>query len=1207
MRTLSILIRGEMIDSSMNPKETVTTFLGDNWADQILPLLEESIRLCLAAAYMDLQGVRLLKSILKESSPAQSRSFNFLLDKDFHANEYARQVIINELLEIPQAEVRIHDGPDRFLHSKVFIFHTGNLAYVLVGSMNPTGAGFKRNIEAGIKTTDPEVHREAQAFFNDHWSTARKARFVAGADYERQIFRAGERVLHTASGRVGLISSEVPPRREHHTWVYPVIFQVERPADWINEGDLSPFEVTIISARFPDRSTISSVNDLRKRFLRAKLAEASELNLFSYQSSRTDRLAYQFKPLLRILSAQRPRILVADEVGLGKTIEAGIIIQEFRARLPSLKRILVVVPNNLQEKWGNELAVRFDSYYDRLAKRSFLTWIDNYRQKRGDVPLAAIASFDLVRNRDVAEAIRRAELSLDVLVVDEAHHLRNQGTQIHEIMRDLCRWAKIIVFLTATPVNLGNQDLFHLMQLLVPEEFAEMNFTTWQDFLNPNRYFMECVRMLQRGAPELVHPTLNREIVANPAYGPRYRDNPDFDHVLRESERWKQFGPVESLSLQNNLLRLNPLQRYINRTRKVDVQVVIDRAVSADFFSYSKEEKLQYETILERCRASYKSTHRKRSAFFFIMPERQAASCLPVAWRKYGVESQIAVRDEDPSVVFESAETDEDDLEAFSRPLTRPEQFEEAQDTKFDRLTEYVSEVRKVDGAGEKFVIFSFFLDTVDYLVSRLNRVFGAGSAGALSGRTADLGERERILKAWEDDSGPSILICSEIGSEGLDLQRNCKRLVNYDLPWNPMRLEQRIGRIDRYGQASPKIFIWNPIAAGTIDEPIFRRLQSRIKVAENTLGPVAEVLGSWEKEFTEILLRSKPTEEELDRRLHEQEVRLREAETEEAKLAKTELGLSGLDDFFVHEISGVEQGRKFFTPDEVRLIVDIFNQEAPGRSTLEPVGAGTFGWKISDDAAQILIQSVERDSRIHEEKKRNHYTAILSRRQTLRVTFDQNVAKDELRTVFLTIHNPLITAILRLWQPRESEMLEGVLTVRSRRFVPGKYLWIAYYIRYWSPSTRPSVFLVHQVLNLTDMTIISEEDARVFADDILVSGENVVLDSIPTTNHDDRAVGVLNANLEEILRHLKEDREVRTGSVRAARVDGIDRTYGQQISMLESDLDQSIDPLETQRLKDEIARLRVEWQQERRKLLTLSKYSTSAYPILTILASVTG
>src|SRR3989442_1068268 len=313
-----------MTITGSDAQSTVTAFLGDNWAEQILPLLEESVRLCIAAPYMDLRGVQLLKSILKEARPTQTRSFNFLLDKGFHENAYARQVIINELLEIPQAEVRIHGGSEEFLHSKVFIFYMGNMVYILVGSMNPTGPGFTRNIEAGIGTTDPAVRRDAQSFFNKYWSSASRAEYVAGVDYEKQMFRAGERVLHIASARVGFVSVEEPARRAQQTWSYPILFDPEKPAQWIAEPELAPFEVTVIPARPPVRQTTLTLAAFRKRFLRSKLSEASDKNLFAYQSSRTDRLAYQFKPLFRILSAKRPRILVADEVGLGKTIEAGI-------------------------------------------------------------------------------------------------------------------------------------------------------------------------------------------------------------------------------------------------------------------------------------------------------------------------------------------------------------------------------------------------------------------------------------------------------------------------------------------------------------------------------------------------------------------------------------------------------------------------------------------------------------------------------------------------------------------------------------------------------------------------------------------------------------------------------------------------------------------------------------------------------------------
>ncbi len=213
-----------------------------------------------------------------------------------------------------------------------------------------------------------------------------------------------------------------------------------------------------------------------RRLTMSKLRRPLRDTVYSYKASRTDFYAYQFKPLLRFLASERRRLLIAAEVGLGKTIEAGYILQEERARF-GIHRVLVVCPAKLRTKWQNELWHRFGEEFEVLNRRTFLGkgLLRDGQSDRGLPRLQGIVSLESLRANQVIEGIEERGAPIDLLIVDEAHHCRNSDTKQHRVVRALSDTSEATVLLTATPIHLGDQNLFNLMRLLLPEEFESYN------------------------------------------------------------------------------------------------------------------------------------------------------------------------------------------------------------------------------------------------------------------------------------------------------------------------------------------------------------------------------------------------------------------------------------------------------------------------------------------------------------------------------------------------------------------------------------------------------------------------------------------------------------------------------------------------------------------------------------------------------------
>ena len=289
-------------------------------------------------------------------------------------------------------------------------------------------------------------------------------------------YKRGESVVLRSTREMGRVEDD--PLRDAGEYWYKVRF-VKRVENVVEE-DLDPVEDAEQSLRYlMQLGRWGRIQAFRCALAVERIVHTNRSTVYAYRAQRILFEPYQYKPLLKILDSPDRRLLIADEVGLGKTIEAGLILTEFEARRP-LDRVLIVCPSRLRDKWREELNRKFDQDFDVFDKRSFLEAIERMRQNPRRTRLRAIVSLETLRSQELRELVL-AELGyLDFVVIDEAHHARNPATHTSELLRELCEVSDCVIMLTATPLHLGSRDLFTLLQALRPVEFRDPNVFDFQ-------------------------------------------------------------------------------------------------------------------------------------------------------------------------------------------------------------------------------------------------------------------------------------------------------------------------------------------------------------------------------------------------------------------------------------------------------------------------------------------------------------------------------------------------------------------------------------------------------------------------------------------------------------------------------------------------------------------------------------------------------
>lgn len=472
-------------------------------------------------------------------------------------------------------------------------------------------------------------------------------------------------------------------------------------------------------------------------------------------------LPHQLEVAQKVVEKMNGKAILADEVGLGKTVEAGLIMKEYMIR-GLAKKILILVPASLVSQWVKELREKF--LIPAVEQKKSYVW------EQCDV---VVSSIDTAKRSPHKEIV--LSLSYDLVIIDEAHKLKNNKTKNYEFARTLKK--KYCLLLTATPIQNKIEEIFNLVSLLKPGH-------------------------------------LGNETVFSEAYS------------------------KQKLSIQEQDHLKNLVNKVMIRNRRQNTGVDwTKRLVKTVPVTLSPSEEALYKEITDLRR----NKEEVSSAFSIMTLERECCSSREAVYLT--LKKMIDNQEKEAPALH---------MDAIDRLMTQIHQV-----TQNSKAIEVVDLIKKIN---DKVVIFTEYRASQIYLQWFLQQN-GISSVPFRGGF-------KRGKKDWMKElfrNKVQVLIATEAGGEGINLQF-CNSIINYDLPWNPMRLEQRIGRIHRFGQTRD-VQIYNMATKNTIEEHILKLLYEKIHLFEKVVGELDDILArldsnSFEEDLHNILYTSKSDEE---------------------------------------------------------------------------------------------------------------------------------------------------------------------------------------------------------------------------------------------------------------------------------------------------------------------------------------------------------
>lgn len=822
-----------------------------------------------------------------------------------------------------------------------------------------------------------------------------------------------------------------------------------------------------------------SLTEMRSYLTAYQINNPSSQNLYSLNSARIDFVPYQFRPALKMIHADEPRILIADSVGVGKTIEAGLIIKELEAR-SDLERVLVICPKPLvaERKWELEMK-RFDEEFIPLDGAT-LRQIISDTDRDGDWPVRfnkAIIPYSILdskvyngeigrRNRIFGLSELDPEPHFDLVIVDEAHHIRNGSDDkekafAYKCTKYFCDHADAVVMLTATPLQTSDNDLFTLLNVLRPDIVVDKD--TFEMMSRPNANISRAVHLV-RAMEEGWNEKASTELLdlQKTQWGDNViAENPLYNDILRRLES-NEIDREERVKLISDIESLHSFGTMLNRTRRRDIQDFCVRRSHTVSTSFTEYQQTLHDELLYFEHEALSTLHNANSVAFMISTiRRQAASCIfgLAPYIRDIISRRLMQLDYDPDSLIN--DVDEKSLNTISslakKVLMLADKLPE-KDPKFEET--YVIIRKKQEQSNNKIMIFSTFRHTLSYLKRKLSEC--GLRVEQIDGSVKDDTRYElksRFELSRENEYAIDILLFTEVGSEGLDYQF-CDMMINYDLPWNPMKIEQRIGRIDRRGQLSDVVNIYNIITEGTVDADIYHRCLMRIGVFERSIGDCEEILGQIASGIDYIVYDTNLTDEERNIKLEQmadnevrkmQELnRLEEEEKELFGFDLTELTTS-------HEIKKAESPwiSGYFLQKLIENYITAIvgkGQYIIGESSLKTI-------RLSASARQILRDDLKKLTGGRNALRRSWQNYLSGNNPNHSITFDPETASKERDSFFITAMHPLAKQAAKYYSHRESAYLH--LQLHTSEIPSGQYVFSVYAWQYTGYNTYTKLITV--------------------------------------------------------------------------------------------------------------------------------------------------
>jgi len=776
------------------------------------------------------------------------------------------------------------------------------------------------------------------------------------------------------------------------------------------------------------KKTSNITSDELKAILTShKILSPSLSNLFSLKSGKIEFVPYQYRPVLKLLSSDSYRLLIADEVGVGKTIETGLIIKELQARL-NIETILVICPKPLvsEKKWYEEMK-RFDLQFTAIDGPTLKhcisetnvegQWPENFQKS-----IIPYSLFDSETIYGASKKNKHKQLGLinldpapkfDLVIVDEAHNARNADTYIHQAVKYFCDNATAVLLLTATPIQLGNNDLFTLLSLIRPDLIIDKD--SFHKMTEPNVFINKAIKNCREnktGWPKLALEELKN--CNHTEWGKYYlKNSPNFISLCKELVLPNQTNE-NRLNIIRELEELYTFSKLINRTRRRDIGTFCLRKPKTISVNFTKNQLKLHDTLLSIISKTLSKTYKNTNPKFMMTTiQRQASSCL------YGLKpllkNMLSKKLNDLSFAEMFIDTNiPDDItfniiqEEIELILKHTETLDEF-DPKLEKLKELLKE--RETNLNNKALLFSTYIHTLEYLYKNLTEI---GLRVALIHGSIKENDRFTIRKRFalpkDHKDAFDILLSSEVGCEGLDFQF-CDLLINYDIPWNPMRIEQRIGRIDRYGQTSETVGILNFVTPGTIDADIYNRCLLRIGIFENSIGASEEILGSIAQEIKDIAESFQLNEGDKVLKLQQLSDNAIRSIQEQKFLEKRDAELFGLNLPLENWKDEIEQAESFWlSPFSLQHTVATYLKKR-----LNIKNESVFGTKdeknlkISKENRDILYQDFKLLKKSNDITFRKWEKWLRGTESNLTITFENKVIEPNKNITLVNVLHPLL------------------------------------------------------------------------------------------------------------------------------------------------------------------------------------------------------
>ena len=629
----------------------------------------------------------------------------------------------------------------------------------------------------------------------------------------------------------------------------------------------------------------------------------------------------------------------------------------------------------------------------------------------GGFPIVVSASFGL---KDLDPAPH-----FDLVIVDEAHHIRNGSIEKekafeYKCVKYFCDHADAVIMLTATPLQTRDDDLFTLLNVLRPDIVIDK--PTFKMMARPNEYVSACASIVRRAgenwkeeAMEKLNGILETQwgenvVAANPAYVSTIQILQQ-EKISRE-ERVKLISDVESLHSFNFML---------NRTRRKDIQdFCIRRSFTLEVeFTLAQQE--LHDELLRFEQNALMQLHGDVRSIPFMMStiKRQAASCIfgLAPYVRFLIERRFQQIENDPDNEMSGIEfmgVNALALEKLAEKLLNIADHLPEEDPKFDHMMTVIQEKQTLE--NNKIIIFSTFRFTLRYLKDKLKAV--GLRVEQVDGSVKDTMRQElrtRFEYPKEDKDAIDILLFTEVGSEGLDYQF-CNMMINYDLPWNPMKIEQRIGRIDRRGQRSEAVSIYNMITNGTVDADIYYRCLKRIGIFENSIGECEEILGDIAVQIDQIAVDASLTDEERKEKLEQMadnEIRKIQELTKLEEEEKEFFGFNISEYTTTQEIHNAEN--PWLSQKNLQIMIEQYLNHRLGQGTYIVGDGEVKQLRLSATARQELRDDFRKLPSGRNAVRQSWDIYLKGKVPLHKITFDSDAAEKNRNAFFITTMHPLV------------------------------------------------------------------------------------------------------------------------------------------------------------------------------------------------------